>query len=267
MRSAMWTTKEIARRHPKASDKAFRLTPRDATRRLVVQRALRRTESTSCGSTSGTGTSSSGGADHRRGQSRGTCTELGIKTVAVFPYEDRLAEYRLKADESYEIGERGHPVRAYLDIEGIVRAAKEANADAIYPGYDFLSENAGLARRCREEGITFIGPAAEVLDLTGNKATAIAAAREAGLPVLRGAEPSDDAETLVAAAAEIGYPVFVKAVAGGGGRGMRRVDDAARLPPCARRTPRSATPASTWSRPSSSPGRSRCRSWRTPPAT
>ena len=190
-----------------------------------------------------------------------------MKTVAVFPYEDRLAEYRLKADESYEIGERGHPVRAYLDIEGIVRAAKEANADAIYPGYDFLSENAGLARRCREEGITFIGPAAEVLDLTGNKATAIAAAREAGLPVLRGAEPSDEAETLVAAAAEIGYPVFVKAVAGGGGRGMRRVDDAARLPPCARRTPRSATPASTWSRPSSSPGRSRCRSWRTPPAT
>ena len=141
-----------------------------------------------------------------------------------------MAEYRLKADESYEIGERGHPVRAYLDIEGIVRAAKEAQADAIYPGYGFLSENAGLARRCREEGITFIGPSAEVLDLTGNKATANAAVREAGLPVLRGAEPSDEAETLVAAAAEIGFPVFVKAVAGGGGRGMRLVDDPARLP-------------------------------------
>ena len=157
-------------------------------------------------------------------------TELGIKTVAVFPYEDRLAEYRLKADESYEIGERGHPVRAYLDVEGIIAAAKEAQADAIYPGYGFLSENAGLARRCREEGITFIGPSAEVLDLTGNKATAIAAAQEAGLPVLQGAEPSDDVPTLVAAAEEIGYPVFVKAVAGGGGRGMRRVDDPARLP-------------------------------------
>ena len=153
-----------------------------------------------------------------------------MKTVAVFPYEDRLAEYRLKADESYEIGERGHPVRAYLDIERIVRAAKEAQADAIYPGYGFLSENAGLARRCREEGITFIGPSAEVLDLTGNKATAIAAAREAGLPVLRGAEPSDDVPTLMAAAEQIGYPVFVKAVAGGGGRGMRRVDEPDRLP-------------------------------------
>ncbi|MFP5415603.1 MAG: pyruvate carboxylase [Actinomycetes bacterium] len=156
-------------------------------------------------------------------------TELGIKTVAVFPYEDRLAEYRLKADESYEIGERGHPVRAYLDVEGVIRAAKEAHADAIYPGYGFLSENDGLARRCLEEGITFIGPRHEVLELTGNKATAIAAAREAGLPVLKGAEPSDDVAALSSAADDIGYPVFVKAVAGGGGRGMRRVDEPGKL--------------------------------------
>ncbi|WP_232549283.1 pyruvate carboxylase [Propioniciclava soli] len=152
-------------------------------------------------------------------------TELGVKTVAVFPYEDRLAEYRLKADESYEIGERGHPVRAYLDIEGIIAAALQAQADAIYPGYGFLSENAELAQRCADEGITFIGPSADVLRLTGNKASAIAAAREAGLPVLRGADPSEDVDTLVQAAEGIGFPVFVKAVAGGGGRGMRRVDE------------------------------------------
>ncbi len=156
-------------------------------------------------------------------------TELGITTVAVFPYEDRLAEYRLKADESYQIGTRGHAVRAYLDIEGIVRAAKEAGADAVYPGYGFLSENPELAERLASEGITFVGPSAEILHLTGNKARAIAAAREAGLPVLQGSDPSDDPATLIKAAHEIGFPVFVKAVSGGGGRGMRRVDDPEKL--------------------------------------
>ncbi|MDN5569686.1 MAG: pyruvate carboxylase [Propionibacteriaceae bacterium] len=170
-------------------------------------------------------------------------TELGATTVAVFPYEDRLAEYRLKADESYEIGERGHPVRAYLDAEGIVRAAQAAHADAIYPGYGFLSENADLARRCEAEGIVFIGPGHEVLELTGNKASAIAAARASGLPVLRGAEPSDDLATLQAAAEEIGFPVFVKAVAGGGGRGMRRVDDPGRLVPALEEAMREAEAA------------------------
>ncbi|WP_347347859.1 pyruvate carboxylase [Nigerium sp.] len=151
-------------------------------------------------------------------------TELGARTVAVYPHEDRLAEYRLKADESYLIGEVGHPVRAYLDVEGIVKATVAAGADAIYPGYGFLSENPDLARAAAEAGITFVGPSERVLHLTGNKARAIAAAREAGLPVLRGSEPSDDVDTLVAAAEEIGFPVFVKAVSGGGGRGMRRVD-------------------------------------------
>ena len=151
-------------------------------------------------------------------------TELGVGTVAVFPFEDRHAEYRLKADESYQIGEKGHPVRAYLDIDGIVAAAQSAGADAIYPGYGFLSENPDLAQACETAGITFIGPRHEVLELTGNKARAIAAAREAGLPTLSGSEPSDDVETLVAAAADATFPVFVKAVSGGGGRGMRRVD-------------------------------------------
>ncbi|WP_298134705.1 pyruvate carboxylase, partial [Micropruina sp.] len=158
-------------------------------------------------------------------------TELGIGTVAVFPYEDRLAEYRLKADESYQIGEVGHPVRAYLDADGIIAAALDAEVDAIYPGYGFLSENAGFAQACADNGITFIGPGREILELTGDKAKAIAAAREAGLPTLRGADASDDIPTLLAAAEQIGYPVFVKAVSGGGGRGMRRVDDPKTLEP------------------------------------
>ena len=156
-------------------------------------------------------------------------TELGIKTVAVFPHEDRFAEYRLKADESYQIGEVGHPVRAYLDVPGIIRAAQEAQVDAIYPGYGFLSENPELAEQCEKHGITFVGPHHSVLHLTGDKSAAIAAAREAGLPTLRSSAPSDDVDTLLAAADEIGYPVFVKAVSGGGGRGMRKVDDAADL--------------------------------------
>ncbi|MFV0407433.1 MAG: pyruvate carboxylase [Propioniciclava sp.] len=170
-------------------------------------------------------------------------TELGAATVAVFPHEDRLSEYRLKADESYEIGEHGHPVRAYLDVENIVAAARSAQAEAVYPGYGFLSENPELARRCAEEGITFVGPPQQVLELTGNKARAIEAAREAGLPVLRGSDPSTDVAALLAAAEEIGFPVFVKAVSGGGGRGMRRVDDAEALRPAVEEAMREADAA------------------------
>src|SRR5680860_1291747 len=111
--------------------------------------------------------------------------ELGAHTVAVFPYEDRGSEHRVRADEAYEIGERGHPVRAYLDPAAIVATAVKAGADAVYPGYGFLSENPDLAEACQVAGITFIGPGKSVLELTGNKATAIAAARDAGVPVLR----------------------------------------------------------------------------------
>jgi pyruvate carboxylase len=157
-------------------------------------------------------------------------TELGAKTVAVFPYEDRKSEHRLKADEAYQIGEVGHPVRAYLDPEGIVRTAVEAGADAVYPGYGFLSENPDLAEACAEAGITFVGPPSEVLHLTGNKARAIEAAKRAGLPTLRSVPPSTDVDTLVAGAEEVGFPIFVKAVAGGGGRGMRRVETREDLP-------------------------------------
>ncbi|ATL80483.1 pyruvate carboxylase [Streptomyces malaysiensis] len=150
--------------------------------------------------------------------------ELGARTVAVFPHEDRNSLHRLKADEAYEIGAPGHPVRAYLSVEEIVRAARKAGADAVYPGYGFLSENPELARACEEAGITFVGPGAQTLELTGNKARAVAAARAAGVPVLGSSEPSTDVDELVRAADELGFPVFVKAVAGGGGRGMRRVE-------------------------------------------
>jgi pyruvate carboxylase len=152
--------------------------------------------------------------------------ELGANTVAVYPHEDRGSEHRLKADEAYEIGEIGHPVRTYLDPDAIVAAAVQAGADAIYPGYGFLSENPALAEACARAGITFIGPSVEVLELTGNKARAIAAAREAGVPTLQSVAPSTDVDALLAAAEALPYPLFVKAVAGGGGRGMRRVDDA-----------------------------------------
>ncbi|HEX4251389.1 MAG TPA: pyruvate carboxylase [Pseudonocardia sp.] len=150
--------------------------------------------------------------------------ELGIGTVAVFPHEDRNSLHRLKADESYQIGEPGHRVRAYLSVSEIVRAARRAGADAVYPGYGFLSENPELAQACADAGITFVGPPAQVLELTGNKARAIQAAREAGLPVLASSAPSTDVDELVGVAEDIGFPVFVKAVAGGGGRGMRRVE-------------------------------------------
>ena len=156
--------------------------------------------------------------------------EMGIATVAVYPYEDRNSLHRLKADESYQIGEKGHPVRAYLSVDEIIRVAQQAGADAVYPGYGFLSENPDLAAACAAAGIAFVGPGAEILELAGNKSRAIAAARAAGLPVLNSSAPSSSADELMAAAATMEFPLFVKAVSGGGGRGMRRVTDAAALP-------------------------------------
>jgi pyruvate carboxylase len=155
--------------------------------------------------------------------------EMGIATVAVYPYEDRNSLHRLKADESYQIGEIGHPVRAYLSVAEIMRVAVEAGCDAVYPGYGFLSENPELAAACADAGITFVGPSANVLELTGNKARAIQAARAAGLPVLTSSAPSASVDELVAAADGMEFPLFVKAVSGGGGRGMRRVTDRAAL--------------------------------------
>ncbi len=152
--------------------------------------------------------------------------ELGAKTVAVFPWEDRNSLHRLKADEAYLIGTEGHPVRAYLNVSEIIRVAKECNADAIYPGYGFLSENPELAEKAKAAGITFIGPSQSVLEMAGNKVTAKEHAISAGVPVLRSTPASHDIDDLIAGAEQIGFPVFAKAVAGGGGRGMRRVDRA-----------------------------------------
>ena len=150
--------------------------------------------------------------------------ELGAKTVAVFPYEDRNSLHRLKADEAYQIGEVGHPVRAYLDVAEIIRVAKESGADAIYPGYGFLSENPELAAAAEAAGIVFIGPGRVALEMAGDKVAAKTHAIAAGVPVLRSTPPSQDLDVLIAGAEEIGFPVFAKAVAGGGGRGMRRVE-------------------------------------------
>ncbi len=169
--------------------------------------------------------------------------ELGARTVAVFPFEDRGSLHRQKADESYEIGEPGHPVRAYLDVEEIIRVARHSGADAIYPGYGFLSENPDLAQRAAEAGITFIGPSADVLNMAGNKVTAKEHAIAAGVPVLASTAASDDVDALVAQGRTIGFPLFVKAVAGGGGRGMRRVDFEPDLPPAIAEAMREAAAA------------------------
>ncbi|MGO2760546.1 MAG: pyruvate carboxylase [Microbacterium gubbeenense] len=152
--------------------------------------------------------------------------ELGARTVAVFPAEDRNSLHRLKADEAYQIGEEGHPVRAYLDVDEIVRVAVESGADAIYPGYGFLSENPDLAAKAAENGITFIGPPSHVLEMAGNKVTAKEHAIAADVPVLRSTAATEDVQTLLDQSDDIGFPVFAKAVAGGGGRGMRRVERA-----------------------------------------
>src|SRR5688500_18259262 len=156
--------------------------------------------------------------------------ELGAKTVAVFAHEDRNSIHRQKADEAYLIGEEGHPVRAYLDVNEIIRVAKESGCDAIYPGYGFLSENPDLARAAAGAGIAFVGPPADVLELAGHKVRALDAAKAAGIPTLKSSAPSSDQQKLIAEADEVGFPIFVKAVAGGGGRGMRRVDTREALP-------------------------------------
>jgi pyruvate carboxylase len=151
-----------------------------------------------------------------------TAHELGIRTVAIFSHEDRFALHRFKADEAYRTGKPGEPIRAYLDVDGIVALAKQHDVDAIHPGYGFLSENASFARACDDADITFVGPRAEILEQLGDKVTARHIAQKAGVPVLSGSDAAvqTNAEARKLAA-KLGYPVIVKAAMGGGGRGMR----------------------------------------------
>ncbi|AMA73758.1 MULTISPECIES: pyruvate carboxylase [Aneurinibacillus] len=152
------------------------------------------------------------------------CTELGIRTVAVYSEQDNIALHRFKADEAYVIGEGKGPIEAYLDIEGIIEIAKRHDVDAIHPGYGFLSENEQFARRCEEEGITFIGPTSEHIRMFGDKVTARQMAIEAGIPVIPGTpEPVRTLEEALRFVKEHGYPIIIKASSGGGGRGMRIV--------------------------------------------
>ncbi len=156
--------------------------------------------------------------------------ELGLRTVAVYSKEDRLALHRFKADEAYQVGEGKGPVEAYLDIAGIVAVAKAKGVDAIHPGYGFLSENPALARACEKAGIKFVGPTPQLLELLGDKTAARGLAISAGVPVLPGTEkPVKSVDEAKKIAREIGYPVMVKAAMGGGGRGMRVVRDEAEL--------------------------------------
>jgi len=156
--------------------------------------------------------------------------ELKLRTVAVYSQEDRLSLHRFKADEAYLIGEGKGPVQAYLDVDGIVALAKEKHVDAIHPGYGFLAENPALPVACEKAGITFIGPSAELLELLGDKTAARNLAIKAGIRVVPGTPEavltSDDAQKI---AGGIGYPLIVKAAFGGGGRGMRVVDNAGEL--------------------------------------
>ena len=150
------------------------------------------------------------------------CYDLGIHTVAMYSKEDELSMFRTRADEAYLVGENKSPLGAYLDIPEIIDLAKRRGVDAIHPGYGFLSENADFARACEAAGITFIGPPSDVLGKMGDKLSAKQIAMECGVPVIPGcSEPLRDGQEALEKAISFGFPVILKAAAGGGGRGMR----------------------------------------------
>lgn len=155
------------------------------------------------------------------------CRELDIETLAIYSKEDELSQHRFNADQSVLVGEGKSPTAAYLDIEGIIKVAKENDVDAIHPGYGFLSENESFAKRCQEEGIKFIGPKLQHLEMFGNKTRARETAIEAGLQVVPGTDGAiESAQAVKDFAEEHGYPIMIKAVSGGGGKGMRIIRSA-----------------------------------------
>ena len=156
--------------------------------------------------------------------------ELGIRTIAIYSQEDRFSLHRTKADEAYLVGRGKAPVDAYLDIEDILRIAVEAKADAIHPGYGFLSENPDFVEACNREGVIFVGPTPEIMRTLGNKVAARNLATSAGVPVMPATPPlPEDIEASKKQAAKVGYPVMLKASWGGGGRGMRVIESDAQL--------------------------------------
>lgn len=152
------------------------------------------------------------------------CKELGIRSVAIYTEEDKTALFRTKADESYQIGKGKGPIEAYLDMDAIISLAKKKAVDAIHPGYGFLAENAEFAERCKKAGITFIGPTSEMINALGDKIQSKIVAKKAKVPTIAGVEkPIQNDKEAIEFAKKAGYPVMIKASAGGGGRGMRIV--------------------------------------------
>ena len=161
-----------------------------------------------------------------------SATELGYRTVAVYAHEARFGVHRFKADEAYLVGQGKGPVAAYLDIAGIIDLARKKGVDLIHPGYGFLSENAGFARACEENCLTFVGPSAELLSRMGDKIEARKIADQAKVPTLPGTQdPVADPREAAKIAKKIGFPLIIKAAFGGGGRGMRVVKDPKNLIP------------------------------------
>ncbi len=150
------------------------------------------------------------------------CVELNLKTVGIYTYEDRYSQHRYKTDEAYQVGKDDEPLKPYLDGDAIIQIALQKKVDAIHPGYGFLSENAAFARKCRENGLIFIGPDPEIMEQLGDKIAAKKIAKLCQVPIIESNEPDlTTLEIAVAEAKRIGFPLMLKAAAGGGGRGMR----------------------------------------------